>query len=265
MINGLVVGWLKVKKYRTFWVLAGLFLLLLPIWNYGLSAGILKFGGGKNGLNFLAIAYSFPEVWGHVGFWGSFFVMFLSFLVIILTTNEYTFRTNRQNVIDGWSRMQFFHAKVGLVVVLSAIATAYLFIVGLIFGFINSGSISSPLDDIYKVGYFFLLSLNYMGFGLFLAIWIRKSGLAIGLFLMYSMFLEHMVYGIINRYTSKPWGNLAPLQTSDELLPMPWTAMAKSIMSVDAGLPMRIYVLGTICWCIIYYLAGRFMLMKRDW
>ncbi len=265
MIELLRIEWLKLKQYRTFWVLMGLFMIVLPLWNYGFSAGLLKFGGGKKGVNFLTSAYTFPEVWGHLGFWASYFIMFLSFLMIIINTNEFTFRTNRQNVIDGWSRLQFFHGKVMLVVAMSALATIYLFVLGLLFGWANSGSLNGAMTDIYKVGYFFILSLNYLGFGLFLAIWIRKSGLAIGLFLMYSLFLEHLCYGIINRFTVKPYGNLLPLQSSDELLPLPWATMAKSLLPVESTLSMSTYVLGTMIWCLVYYLAGRTMLQKRDW
>ena len=86
----LAIEWLKIKRYRTFWVLAGLFIVLLPLWNYEVANGFLKFGGnGKNGINFLSTAYAFPQVWGNVGFWGSLFINFLSILIIIMTTNEY--------------------------------------------------------------------------------------------------------------------------------------------------------------------------------
>ncbi len=265
MIELLRIEWLKLKQYRTFRVLTGLYMLVLPLWNYGISAGIMKFGGGKKGVSFLTSAYTFPGVWGHLGFWASFFIMFLSFLMIILVTNEYTFRTNRQNVIDGWSRLQFFHGKVLLVLTISALATIYLFLLGLLFGWVNTRSLSGSMSELYKVGNFFILSVDYLGFGVFLAIWIRKSGLAIGLFLMYSLFLEHLCYGIINRFTVKPYGNLLPLQASDELLPLPWATMARALLPAETTLSMSTYVLGTMAWCLIYYLACRFMLMRRDW
>src|SRR5579864_7138019 len=104
----LSIEWLKIKNYTTFWVILGMYMLLLPLWNYGISDGIFKIG--KN-ISIVNQAYSFQYVWANIGFWDSIFVVFVSILVIIITTNEYQFRTNRQNIISGWSKSQFFHAK----------------------------------------------------------------------------------------------------------------------------------------------------------
>jgi ABC-2 type transport system permease protein len=259
------IEWLKIKRYRTFWVLAGLFLLLLPLWNYEVANGFIKMGGGKNGINFLSTAYSFPQVWGNLGFWGSVFIMFISILVIIITTNEYTYRTHRQNVIDGWNRMQFFHGKVILVVMLSFAATLYLFILGVLFGGVNSGSLNGLFSEFQQVGYFFLLSLDYLGFALFIAFWIRRSGLAIGLFLLYSMIIENILKGMINHYMDTPFGNFLFLQSSDELLPFPLMQMAKAMMPAATSISMATYSLVTIGWCVVYYFAGRMILLKSDW
>jgi hypothetical protein len=263
----LSIEWLKIKRYRTFWVLAGLFALLLPLWNYEVENGFLKFGSGaKNGgINFLSTAYSFPAVWGNVGFWGSIFINFLSILVIIMTTNEYTYRTNRQNVIDGWSKMQFFNAKVLLVVVLSSLATLLMFLIGLVMGGMSSGSLSGMFSEIVQVGYFFLLSLDYLGFALFIAIWIKRSGLAIGLFILYSLIIENILKGIINHYMDTPFGNLLPLQASDELLPFPLMQMAKAMITMGTTISMTTYALVAACWCAIYYFAGRLLLLRNDW
>ena len=262
----LAIEWLKIRRYRTFWVLAGLFVLLLPLWNYEIANGLIKLGGdGKNSINFLSTAYSFPQVWGNIGFWGSLFINFLSILVIIMTTNEYAYRTNRKNVIDGWSKMQFYHAKVLLVVMLSFIATLFVFILGAIFGGVNSGSLSGLFSEFQQVGYFFLLSLDYLGFALFIAIWIRRSGLAIGLFILYSMVIENILKGGINHYMDLPYGNLLPLQASDELLPFPLMQMAKAMINMGSTLSMTTYALAASCWCVAYYFAGRILLLRNDW
>lgn len=260
----LAIEWLKIRKYRTFWVLAGLFMLLMPLWNYEVANGLIKFGG-KNGVNFLNSAYSFPQVWGNLGFWGSIFIMFIAILVIILTTNEYTYRTNRQNIIDGWNRMQFFHGKILLVLLLSALSTAYLFLLGLIFGAVNSGSLSGLFSELQQVGYFFILSVDYMGFGLFIALWIRKSGLAIGLFLLYSLIVENIAKSAINHYVDLPVGNLLPLQASDELLPFQLMQMVKSMITGGPSISNTVYALVAIGWCTIYYFGGRALLARSDW
>lgn len=262
----LAIEWLKIKRYRTFWVLVGLFALLLPIWNYEIASGFMQIGGnGKSGINFLDTAYSFPGVWGNIGFWGSIFVVFLSILVIIITTNEYTYRTHRQNVLDGWQRMQFYNAKVLVVLMLASAAALYLFILGLIFGGINSGSLAGMFAGLEQVVYFFLLSLNYMGFALFIAIWIKRSGLAIGLFLLYGMIIENIARGIINHFMDFPLANLLPLQASDELFPFPLMQMARSLMKAEPDISMPAYAIASVGWCLVYYLGSRMLLLKRDW
>ncbi|MES2704559.1 MAG: ABC transporter permease [Bacteroidota bacterium] len=262
----LAIEWLKIKRYRTFWVLVGLFALLLPLWNYSVANGFLKLGGsGKNGMNFLNTAYSFPEVWSNVGFWGSIFILFLAILVIIVTTNENAYRTNRQNVIDGWKRIEFYHAKVQLVVALSVLVTVYYAILSIVFGIANSGSFSFSITDLRSISYFFLLSLDYLGLALFLSIWVRRSGLAIGLFLLYSMIIENIARGMINHYFDTPYGNLLPLQASDELLPFPLMMMTKALLNQVDKIANTTYLIATLCWCGVYYVAGRALLLRKDW
>lgn len=265
MFHLLTTEWLKIKRYRTFWILAGLFLLLMPLWNYEIAHGFIKMGGGKNGINFLNSAYTFPEVWGNLGWWGSIFILFISILVIILTTNEYSFRTNRQNVIDGWSRLQFFHAKVLVVFALAIVATLYLFLLGMLFGWLNSGYLYGLFGHFRQVGYFFILSLDYLGFALLIAILVRRSGLAIGLFLLYSMIIENILRSIINHFADKPYGNLLMLQSSDELLPFPLMQMAGKMMGMGQEISMNIYAITAVAWCIIYYFISRLILTRNDW
>lgn len=258
----LSIEWLKIKRYRTFWVLAGFFLVLLPLLNYQILHGMVKIGGGS--INLLSQSYSFPAVWGNVGFWGSIFILFLSILIIILTTNEFNFRTHRQNVIDGLKRIEFYHSKVYLVLIMSLLATIYLFVVGAFLGFNNSGSFNAMFSEIDKLFYFFILSVNYLGFALLIALWIRRSGLAIGLFLLYALILENILSGILNwQFATKP-GKYLPLQSSDDLLPFPLMKLAKDFLAApdQSSLPL---VIASVCWCAVYYFAGRNLLLKSDW
>lgn len=262
----LAIEWLKIKNYRTFWILIGFFLVLLPLWNYQIENGMIKFGsaGGANGINILSRAYSFPEVWGNVSFWASIFVLFLSILIIILTTNEYNFRTHRQNVIDGWSRLQFFHAKVGLVILISLLTTIYVFLVGAVLGIINSGDITGIFRESYKLAYFFLLSVNYLGFALLLSVLVRRSGLSIGLFLLYSLIIENILRGILNWGNDLDLGDYLPMQASDELLPLPLLQMFSSMVS-PGKTPDTAFIMVSIGWCALYYFIGRRILLRSDW
>ncbi|RYE24478.1 MAG: hypothetical protein EOP51_07200 [Sphingobacteriales bacterium] len=257
----LAIEWIKLKKYRTFWVLILFFIVLLPAWNLLCKLGILKFGGGN--INFLSQMYSFSYVWENIGFWSSIFVWFISILIIIITTNEYQFKTNRQNVIDGWSRIDFYHAKWGIVVSLSIATTVYVFIVGLLLAMSN-GELSGFPGHIQYLLYTFLLSLNYYGFSLLLSIFFKRSGLAIGMFMLYCLILETLLKVTINNIADGI-GNYLPLQCSDELLPLPIMEMLKTMAQInETGSPIM-YSIATCAWIAIYYFVGRTKLLKSDW
>ncbi len=258
----LAIEWMKLKRYRTFWILIGFFTLLLAFWNYGISGGFLKIGAGD--INILNQAYTFSYVWQNLGFWAGVFVAFLSVLVVIVTTNEYQFRTNRQNVIDGWSRMQFYHAKWLVVLSLAILTTFYVFILGIIFG-ASYGSMDYFPGKISKLFYVFIIALNYYGFALLLSLFFKRSGITIGLFFLYSMILETLLRGLINWKIKHSIGNFLPLQSSDELLPFPLMDMMKTMANVPQSLPDWGYVLASFCWITLYYFVGRQKLVRSDW
>jgi hypothetical protein len=261
----LAIEWLKIKKYRTFWIIVGLFAIMLPLWNYGISNGLLKLGGGsKGGMNVLNQVYSFSQVWQNIGFWASLFIWFLSILVIILTTNEYQFRTNRQNVIDGWSRLQFYHAKWYLILALSIATTIYVFLVGMSFAVINDGFNNFP-GKLEYLFYTFVLAVNYYGFAVLLSILFKRSGLAIGMFILYCMFIENLLKSLFNHFTDNDLGNYMPLQASDELLPFPMMDMLKNMAGITSSPSATTYAIVSVLWICLYYFIGRKKLLSSDW
>ncbi|OSZ78183.1 hypothetical protein CAP35_07945 [Chitinophagaceae bacterium IBVUCB1] len=258
----LAIEWLKLKRYRTFWILIGCFTFLLAAWNYGISGGVLKLGAGD--VNILNQAYTFSHVWENLGFWTSFFVIFLSILIIIITTNEYQFRTNRQNIIDGWSRLEFYHAKWIVVLVLSILTTLYVFLLGMVFGG-SYGSFSEFPGNIEKLFYAFITTINYFGFSLLVAILFKRSGISIGIFFLYNMIIETLLKNLINWKLDFKAGNYLPLQSSDELLPFPLMDMAKAMLNIKDAPPTLSYIITSLVWICLYYLIGRRVLMRRDW
>jgi len=263
----LAIEWLKIKRYRTFWILIGFFVVLLFLWNYEAMKGNIMLGNSKknHGISIVNSDYSFPQAWSNLGYWGSLFIIFISILVIILTTNEYTYRTNRQNVIDGWKRQQFFHSKVLVVVMLSIFSSLFVVLLGAVLRLSQSGSLTGFFTGFHQMAYFFLLSLDYLGFALFIAIWIKRSGLAIGLFLLYSTIIETILKAVVNNYADKSYGNFLPLQASDELLPFPFPQMIKPMMSASPSFSMHTYALVAVGWCLVYYFVARAMLLRNDW
>ena len=60
--------------------------------------------------------YQFPNIWEFFPWVASWFNLLLAILIIVMTGNEYTFRTFRQHVIDGLSRSDLLTGKVFLII-----------------------------------------------------------------------------------------------------------------------------------------------------
>jgi ABC-type transport system involved in multi-copper enzyme maturation permease subunit len=151
----------------------------------------------------------------------SWLLYFPGMLMIMLTSNEFTFRTHRQNIIDGLSRQQFISVKLFLVVLLSVLITFINFITAYTFGSISAGSFSTK--GIEYLGYIFLQSLAYIFFALMLAVLFRRSGLAIIIFILYGIIFEWLISGLLTfQLKLAPYSYLLPLQTSDVLIPIPF-------------------------------------------
>ncbi|HEY2722774.1 MAG TPA: ABC transporter permease, partial [Chitinophagaceae bacterium] len=116
MMNLLKTEWLKIKKYPAFWWIIGITALSYPGINFITYNGYQnlvhrKDQGGKIAQFVLGNPFTFPEVWHTVAYFSTWFVFIPSVVVIMLITNEYTYKTNRQNIIDGWGRSEFMFSK----------------------------------------------------------------------------------------------------------------------------------------------------------
>lgn len=262
MLSLLKIEWLKIKNYRTFWILTGLFAVFMPLFNYLLANGVMQMGPG--GMN---LSYAFPSVWGFFGFVASFFIVFIAFVIVILITNEHRYRTHRQNVIDGWSRLEFFHAKVLLTVKLAVLTTIYTGIWCLVFGAGYSGGFEHATQEMEKLFYFFLLCLNYYGFALMLSFLLKRSGLVIGLYMVYVLMVESIAASYLNwQFKGMYIGNFLPLQCSDQLLPFPLMKLAEGMMNQQAAPPPNYaYAIASGVYIILYYFISKQKLLKSDW
>lgn len=258
----LAIEWLKIKRYRTFWVLIGLFAFLFPIWNFAINNGLFRIGP----IDVLGGNYSFSDVWRNVTAHASFFIIFIAILTAILVTNEYNYKTHRQNMIDGWSRMQVYHAKWLVVIILSLAITIFVMLTGILLAVVKGASWGGFSDSIIRLVWIFLLSLNYLGFGMLLGHLVKRSGLAISLLVIYSLMLENLIHFYFFFGKKIAWVDvLLPLQSSDQLTPL-------KFLDVDAVTTMGIkmlspttYAIASLCWITLYYIIGRARLLRSDW
>jgi len=264
MTQLLKIEWLKLKHYRTFWVMTLLFALLLTVWYVLVGSGYMNAGAG--GLTLIGQASSFSGLWNDLCFYASYFVIALAILMVIITTNEFQYKTHRQSVIDGWTRMQFYHAQWAVLLAISLGTTVFVFLLGIVCGLIGGIPLSTCLDNGQKLIWLFLLTVNYLGFAMTLSLFFKRSGLSIGLLMLYSMIIEFFLHLYFLLKLQTPAADLfLPLQASDDLLPLEATKLLNMAAGASYFPEPHTYALVTLAWIALYYVLGRVKLAKSDW
>jgi ABC-2 type transport system permease protein len=217
--------WLKMKKYPAFWWMLGIVSLSYPGMNYMLYSHGYKdqLQDKKMGpiLSMLPNPFTFPDVWQTVAFISSLFIFLPSVIVIMFITNEYSYKTHRQNIIDGWSRRQFMVGKMIDVAIISLLATLLYVVTAMIMGTANSGAADGKFWEGTKyIGLFFLQVFSQLSIALLIALLVRKAFIALGLFLFYYFPLEPLLVALGKDY-AHGIGEYLPLEISDRLIPYP--------------------------------------------
>jgi ABC-2 type transport system permease protein len=222
----LKLEWIKIRSNAAFWVLTGLhvgivWLVILSgkafFRNIDFNGDTLKNLVDKSHLPF----YEFPDIWHNLTYVAGFLKFILAIYIIISITNEITFDTLRQNIMNGLSRAEFIVSKLILILILSAGSTLFVFITGLAVGLIST----SPLDYHDMIMYtgfipaYFLQLSAYLIFALLIGLLIRRSGLAMGLMFLYTLIVEPIIAFRISNNQIK---GLLPLKAISNLIHMPF-------------------------------------------
>lgn len=221
MINLLRTEWLKLKHYTPFWVVTALY----PICVGGIVALTLGLQNWWTGDAQRAAVmagrnpFAFPYAWQTVGWLASWMQFFPALLIILNVTNEFTFRSHRQNLLEGWSRPQFLGAKILVSLALSTFCTAVVAILAIIAAAVNH-NLPSP-DGLQYLAIFALQTFCYTVFALVLAFLIRRSALAVAAFSIYTGGGEFILKHLLN-YRLSGVGNYLPLEVVNQLLPLPF-------------------------------------------
>jgi len=268
------IEWLKIKKYPAFWWMLGIVALTYPGINYMFHHVYESVIGRKdmagNVAKFLlGNPFAFPDAWHSVAYFSSFFVIVPALLIIMMVSNEYTFKTNRQNIIDGWSRNQFIHAKMIDVGIISLIVTLSFAIVAAIFGFYYSDTVRVTrwAEELQYIPLFFLQTFAYLSWACLLAFLLRRAFIALGIFIFYSLIIENIIK---TYFKFKEWGirEFLPFEIPNRLLPMPNflgkineasnDAYKKSLIEINWHI-LYTLILTSAIWWLCYY-----MNKKRD-
>lgn len=208
----LSIEYSKVKNYTTFWVIISIYLVLVPLSFWGISSIPLP----PPIVPETSELYGFPGVWNYITYSASFWNILLGVLVVIITCNELKYRTQRQNIIDGLSRKQLIVSKFGVVIILSAFATLYTFLIGFVFGTIYS-EVGEMFQGIQHLGAFFLQTIGYFSFALVFALLVKQPAMAI---IFYILVIPLRL--LFNLSMGNDLAQYMPFNAIAELIPFPF-------------------------------------------
>jgi ABC-type transport system involved in multi-copper enzyme maturation permease subunit len=197
--------------------------------------------------------------------------MLPALLLIILVTNEFTFRTNRQNIIDGWSRDEFVNVKMALAVIFALVSTLLVIISALLFGVMSGSEFS--VNGISHVGFFFLKALSYNLLAVLISVWVRRTGFAVGIYFIY-LGAENIISQLLDVWSLKlrssngidlgSMGDYLPMNASDGLLTFPdnpLKAIAKTTLPTDYT---YVVVAFAVAYVVLFYWLGRKKIVEKD-
>jgi ABC-2 type transport system permease protein len=205
MIKLLKIEFKKILTYKIFWVLVGLYFIFLAA---GLLMAEFMINNMVNNMNkhspipmpHVAI-YFFPWVWQNITFFATirYVLIFPAIVMIILITNEFTFKTIRQNMINGMSKAEFLASKLLVILVISVVMTFFLTVGTLIIGISHTADVTLSMilqKSTFIIG-FFITMLSFQVFALFFGFLLRNTGLSIGLFTLYVFIAEPILYHLL--------------------------------------------------------------------
>ncbi|MBF2052900.1 MAG: hypothetical protein IGS03_05460 [Candidatus Sericytochromatia bacterium] len=246
----------KLLPYRSFWAAVIAYVLMMG----GLFASLYRFKLNINSVDIGINFYYFPDIWHNIAYITSWFNVLLYFFVILIVTNEYQFRTVRQNVIDGLSRWQSLTGKILLLLLFSIGTTVLVGLVTLACGFFLADTDSNPfsLEKIEYLGLYFIQTLGISSFALLVANLLRKQGMSIIAFLGYILIGEPVL-----RYRLLPesWGEYLPMQALGQLIPNPLPAYF-NLGTLPEFQPTLL--LASLMYTALFFAASGWVLQSRD-
>jgi ABC-2 type transport system permease protein len=246
----------KVLPYRTFWAILLVFgglLLLIFYSSSNIMVNNQRLGGDT---------FQFPGIWGKLTYIASYFNLLLGILLVILVTDEYTFRTLRQQLIDGRSKAEAVGAKFSLILLLGLGATLLLLLIGLGFGLVHSTKTGgrAVVQEMPFLGYYLVQAVGYMSLALLIGHIVRRSGLAILTFLVYAWVVEPLLHSQLPETVDRYF----PMKVFGSLTPFPEREVLELVMGPTGALTPTQALLPAILYSLLFCLLAYGVLRGRD-
>lgn len=280
----LQIEYLKIKGNNSFKVFSLVFIVFLPLIVVFLPSVFKVNMMGTD--NYPLIPTSASASWYFTTYIASWFSLFiLSFIIIFHITNEYSAKTVRQNIIDGYSKIDFLKSKIFMVLFMAVVASIYVFLVGVIASFYfkahqpeqmslevlqKFGITEIPLKQsfgnvfngvLFSFAYF-LQVLAYFILAVLVSMVLRKGALAVITY--FSLFLLELIFvGQLNNNGMEKITPFFPLRSFSSLLPnFDWSLL---ISGIQAGAKLTVLnAIVSILYMIAFIFITKYIFFKRD-
>lgn len=281
MLRLLDIEFHKLKHNRASRVLIiiyfGLLTSIALIASIKFDIGPVKFHLAEQGI------FNFPFIWHFNTYVTAGFKFFLLLVIVSMMANEYSYKTLKQNLIDGLSKKEFILSKFYTVVAFAGISTFFVFIVSLILGLIYSDFnefliIITDLDYLFA---FFIKLVGFFSFGLFLGILIKRSAFAVASMIVW-LIAENITKGILywsfrnlKENKTEAVENITqffPLEAMANLIKEPFSRLS-AVKSITNQLSINMSnnysvsyfnILIVLVWTAIFIYLSYKLLQKRD-
>lgn len=220
--------------------------------------------------------FNFPFIWHFNTYIAAILKFFLLLVIVSMMSNEYSYVTLKQNLIDGLSKKEFILSKFYTVVLFAVVSTVFVFFVSLVLGLIYSdfNEISIIFSDLNYLFAYFVKLVAFFSFGLFLGIWIKRSAFAVGFMIIWSV-AENIISGLLRWKFKLDYEFIMqffPLTAMSNLIKEPFTKLnavktvAKQV-GEDLTKDFSVHVSDifiVILWTYIFIYLSYFILKKRD-
>jgi len=142
--------------------------------------------------------FNFPYIWHFNTYIAAILKFFLVLVIVSMMANEYSYKTLKQNLIDGLSKKEFILSKFYTVIAFSLISTIFVFAVSLILGLLYSdyNEFAIIISDLKYLVAFFIKLVSFFSMGLFFGILVKRSAFAVGAMVVW-LIIESMFKGYL--------------------------------------------------------------------
>ncbi|MCI2227886.1 ABC transporter permease [Polaribacter sp. MSW13] len=280
MLRLLTIEFHKLKHNRASKVLSLIYFGLLT--SIALIAAIkFEFGNFKLHLADAGI-FNFPYIWHFNTYMAAILKFFLLLVIVSMMANEYSYKTLKQNLIDGLSKKEFILSKFYAVILFALVSTIFVFVISLILGFAYSdyNELSIITTDLEYLFAFFIKLVAFFSFGLFLGILVKRSAFAVGAMFVWliieSIFKGYLFWTFQNAENTTEKVNrimqFLPLESISNLIKEPFSRLnaVKSAANMMGETFTKSYavefstILIVSFWTFIFIYLSFVLLKKRD-